>query len=69
LHLGPPIELPHVNESGNQYRLYFFEVAHITKSHEFYAADDAAAIKLAEGWREGRETELWCRDRRVRAWR
>lgn len=69
MHLGPPIEPPRVDESGEQYRLFFFEIAHITKSHEFYATDDAAAIKLAEGWREGRGMELWCRDRKVKTWR
>lgn len=52
-----------------QYRLYFFnELGHFSKSHEFFADDDAAAIKVAEGWREGRRMELWTRDRKVKSW-
>jgi hypothetical protein len=51
------------------YRLFFFDGAgHIEKSHEFEAEDDAAAIKIAESWREGRKTELWQRDFKVRQW-
>ena len=52
-----------------QYRLFFLDgLGHIFKSHEFMAADDEAAIKIAEGWREGRKQELWHRDRMVRRW-
>ena len=52
-----------------QYRLYFFDNAgHISKSHEFFADDDAAAITIAEGWREGRKMELWSRNRFVQSW-
>ena len=53
LHLGPPIKPPRIDESGLQYRLYFLDgVGRITNSHEFYAENDAAAIKIAEGWRQ-----------------
>jgi hypothetical protein len=61
---------PPEGEGAEQYRLYFLrDEAHFSRSHEFYAADDVAAIKLAEGWREGRTMELWSRDRMVKAWR
>ena len=51
------------------YRLYFFDgAAHIERAHEFEAADDMAAIKIASAWREGRRMELWKRDRRVKVW-
>ena len=69
MHPGPPIKPPRIDESGEQYRVYFFNVAHITQSHEFFADSDEAAIRIAEAWREGREMELWCRDRKVKAWR
>ena len=52
-----------------QYRLYFLDGdGHILKSHEFEVKDDATAIRLAEGWREGRPMELWSRDRKVKRW-
>ena len=55
---------------GYQYRLYFLDGAgHISKSHEFFAANEDAAIRIAEGWREGRAMELWSRDRKVKSWR
>ena len=54
------------------YRLYFMDSSQslggISSVHEFHAADDAVAIRIAEAWREGRPTELWCRDRMVKAW-
>ena len=51
------------------YRLFFFDgAAHIDRAHEFEARDDQAAIRIAEGWREGRKMELWQRDRRVKVW-
>lgn len=57
----PPFRLPRWPPAdGQQYRLYFLDgVGHITKSHDFFAADDAAAIKISEGWHEGRRIELW----------
>ena len=62
-----PTNLP--SDGGQSYRLYFLDGAgHISKSHEFLAADDDAAIKVAEGWREGRAMELWQRTRVVRRW-
>lgn len=71
MHIDPPFIPPSSSEAsgGQQYRLYFLDGAgHITKSHEFFAEDDAAAIKIAEGWREGRTIELWCRTRKVQRW-
>jgi hypothetical protein len=56
-------------QTGQQYRLYFLDnVGHISKAHEFFAADDISATKIAEGWREGRRTELWSRTRMVCSW-
>jgi hypothetical protein len=49
--------------------LYFLDGdGHISRSHEYFAADDAAAIKIGEGWRESRSMELWSRDRKVKRW-
>ena len=51
------------------YGLFFFTGdMHIDRAHEFEAADDAAAIKISEAWREGRKMELWQRGRLVRRW-
>ena len=53
-----------------QYRLYFLDgLGHISKSREFDAADDAAAVAIAEGRREGRDMELWSGGRLVRVGR
>jgi hypothetical protein len=72
LHIDPPFIPPWSSleaSGGQQYRLYFLDgTGHITKSHEYIAEDDAAAVRIAEGWREGRTIELWCRARRVRRW-
>ena len=53
-----------------QYRLYFLHsVEHlISYSHEFEANDDEQAIRIAEGWREGRRAELWTGARKLRSW-
>lgn len=52
-----------------QYRLYFFDgLGHIEKMHEFFADNDAAAIKISEEWHEGVSIELWSRDRLVKTW-
>jgi hypothetical protein len=69
--IGPPFLPPSEGdaEDGRQYRAYFLDrMGHITRLHEFFAADDAAAITIAEGWREGKAMELWSRDRKVKAW-
>ena len=52
------------------YRLYFFDCfsGHIDHFREFEAPNDAAAMALAEGWRDGRPMELWNRERRLRRW-
>jgi hypothetical protein len=56
-------------DGKEQYRLYFLnDLGHITKSHEFFATDDTDAVRISEGWREGRSMELWTHDRKVRAW-
>jgi hypothetical protein len=40
----------------------------ITYSHEFEAEDDERAIRIAEGWREGRCAELWAGTRKLKSW-
>jgi hypothetical protein len=52
------------------YRLYFFDrfSGHIDHFREFEAEDDAAATNVAEAWADGRPTELWNRDRRLKRW-
>ena len=52
------------------YRLYYFDrfSGHIDHFREFEAAGDAAAIELAERWRNGRPMELWNRERRLKRW-
>ena len=51
-----------------EYRLFFFYDNRLSHGHEFLADDDIRAIRIAEGWREGRAIELWQRDRKVRRW-
>lgn len=53
-----------------QYRLYFMQSVDrlISFSHEFEAESDSKAIRIAEGWREGRRAELWAGSRKVQAW-
>jgi hypothetical protein len=69
MHLGPPIRPPAEPKPGYVfYRLYFFDGAHITTSHEFFAANDDEAAKRAESWREGRKMELWQRGTFVKRW-
>jgi hypothetical protein len=41
---------------------------HIEHYREFEAADDEAAIAIAEGWREDGPMELWNRERKLRHW-
>lgn len=55
--------------AGVHYRLYFLnDLGHISKSHEYFADDDTAAIKVADAWREGRRMELWQSGRIVKRW-
>lgn len=69
MHDDPPKVPRPPPEGWSQYRLYFFNGGdHIQKVHEFEAKDDAAAAKVAEGWREGRKIELWDRNRLVKRW-
>ncbi|HEX5258560.1 MAG TPA: hypothetical protein VFW35_07250 [Sphingomicrobium sp.] len=58
---GPPLA---------QYRLYFMDSVErrITYSHEFEAENDERAVRIAEGWREGRRAELWTGARKVKSW-
>jgi hypothetical protein len=53
-----------------QYRLYFLDGVGslVSRSHEFEAADDERAAKIAESWLEGRRAELWCGERKIAAW-
>jgi hypothetical protein len=52
------------------YRLYFMDrfSGHIDHFREFEAADDEAAVVIAEGWREDRPMELWNLERRLKQW-
>lgn len=40
----------------------------ISRSHEFEAESDKRAIRIAEGWREGRRAELWAGSRKLKSW-
>ena len=53
-----------------QFRLYFLHRGdgHITYSHEFEADTEERAIRIAEGWREGRAAELWAGNRKLKTW-
>lgn len=50
-----------------QYRLYFLDgLGHVAAApYEFEAPSDELAIKMAEAWREGRDIELWCGQRKI----
>jgi hypothetical protein len=52
------------------YRLYFMDrfSGHIDHFREFEAEDDAAALMIAEGWREDRPMELWNRELKLKRW-
>lgn len=67
--IGPLLVLRKGRGVMQEYRLFFLDGArHIEKAHEFEAENDEAAIKISEGWREGRRMELWQRDRQVKLW-
>ena len=53
-----------------QYRLYFLRDSgdHISRAHEFEAENDDSAVRISEGWREGRRAELWAGGRKIRYW-
>ena len=40
----------------------------ITYSHEFEAESEERAMRIAEGWREGRRAELWAGNRMLKSW-
>ena len=52
------------------YRLYFLDRfnGHIEHFREFEAEDDAAALVIAEDWRESQPMELWNRHRKLKHW-
>lgn len=52
------------------YRLYFLDrfSGHIEHFREFEAEDDAAALVIAEDWRESQPMELWNRHRKLKHW-
>jgi hypothetical protein len=52
------------------YRLYFMDrySGHIDHFREFEAEDDAAAVAVAESWREHQPMELWNRHRKLKHW-
>jgi hypothetical protein len=70
MHLDPPIRPPAGRKPVEVlYRPYFFNGGtHITTSHEFFVTTDEQALKIAEGWRDGRKMELWQRARFVKRW-
>jgi hypothetical protein len=53
-----------------QYRLYYLDGVErlIARSFEFEADSDEAAIRLAEGFREGRPVELWRGTTKLKTW-
>ena len=70
MHLGPPLRPPAGRKPDDiSFRLFFLNSGRsIVSSHEFFAATDEEAIKVAEAWREGRKMELWQRARIVKRW-
>ena len=52
------------------YRLYFMRrfSGHIDHYREFEAENDAAALAIAEGWREDLPMELWNLQRKLKHW-
>jgi hypothetical protein len=65
----PPKPPPAPKPGELVYRAFFFDGGrHIISSHEFFAANDDEAIKIAAAWREGRTMELWERARIVKTW-
>ena len=52
------------------YRLYFMRrfSGHIDHYREFEAENDAAALAIAEGWREDLPMELWNLQRKLKQW-
>jgi hypothetical protein len=53
-----------------QYRLYYLDSVDrlISRSFEFEADSDEAALRLAEGFREGRPVELWRGNEKLKSW-
>lgn len=54
----------------NYYRLYFMDrfSGHIDHFREFEAADDSAALCIAQNWRNGQAMELWTGQRKLKHW-
>lgn len=54
----------------NQYRLYFLDSVDglISSVFEFEAADDEAALRLADDYCQGRDAELWSGVRKLETW-
>ncbi|HEX6605045.1 MAG TPA: hypothetical protein VF027_09230 [Sphingomicrobium sp.] len=52
------------------YRLYFMDrfSGHIDHRREFIAADDADALRIAEGWSTGDPMELWEGGHKLKRW-
>lgn len=52
------------------YRLYFMDryTGHIEHRREFFAKDDAEAIRQAESWSTGQTMELWEGGHKLRRW-
>ena len=51
-----------------RYRIHYLADGRIVHAQPFDAPDDALAIKLTEDAASTLRMELWCAQRRVRAW-
>jgi hypothetical protein len=66
-----PMRPPRLQRHGmKDYRIFFRNRAErrIIRAFEFQAKDDDAAVRIAEGWREGRGIERWNETHLVRTW-
>ena len=52
------------------YRLYFMDrfSGHIEHRREFFAGNDADAVRIAQGWSTGQPMELWKADHKLKRW-
>ena len=59
-----------IQQQVNFYRLHFInpDTGMIGHTYEFFAADDAEAIKFATVWSEDGPMVLWGRKGRVKSW-
>ena len=59
-----------IGQKLNFYRLHFIDRAtgQIARTYEFHAADESAALKFAEVWKEDAPMELWGQKGKVGRW-